>query len=165
MVTCLTSGSCRKENCGYRMDRAFASFMANHKNDFTACHGQTDGRYLVAVGCGRIHIVAEGEPPQGCYLAVIDDVLNCGRLQGPVTVLMDLTAYTGVVEWDVVSQGRDRIEAAHLGNFSIAYVVRDSAFLMMVKVASVIFSRARHKAFLSQAEAEDWLQHRYVAAA
>lgn len=147
------------------MDQARASFEACHRSGYTACFGIPGDRYLIGATQGRLHIVAEGEPPQGCFVAAIEAVLNSGQLQGNVSVLMDLRGYTGVVQWDVVSAVRDRFDMARIADFSIAYVVRDAAFLMLVKVASVIFSKAKHKAFLSPDEAEDWLHLRYEAAA
>lgn len=106
---------------------------------------------------GWLDIVAEGEPEPSLFIEAFNEVEASGQLVGPLLVVADITRYTGVVEWELLFDLRNRLDWRRIAPVHIAYIVRDNAFVPIVKVTSVVFPKAAHKTFLRRKDAMAWL--------
>lgn len=121
------------------------------------CRGTPGQQFWMQIEPGWLDILAEGEPDPHSFIEAFDEVEASGQLVGPLLVVADITRYTGVVEWDLLFALRSRLDWQRISPVHVAYIVRDNAFVPIVKVTSVVFPQAAHKTFLRRKDAMAWL--------
>ena len=104
----------------------------------------------------RLYVLADGEPPGKILIATFAAAVATGALISRST-LIDLTGFTGSVDWDAVRTLRDMTPRGIESTSSVAYVVRNKLFVKLIKIAMTLFPKVRHQAFTSRAEAVAWL--------
>ncbi|MGA2051723.1 MAG: hypothetical protein ABSH19_00285 [Opitutales bacterium] len=121
--------------------------------------GSPAGRFTLCVQQGLLRVTAEGEPIGQDLLVCFRRAQDAGWLQPNMRTLVDLTRFTGVIDWPAIHAikrmapwGTDPGPAPRT-----AYLVRDTLTGMVVKVLSLLFPRSRHRLFLNEAEALAWL--------
>lgn len=142
---------------GIVMDGFLAGSLAALQSGFVTSRGHAGQQFWMQIEPGWLDILAEGEPDPRLFGEAFREVEASGQLAGPLSVLVDITRYTGVVAWDHLFEMRSRINWGLLTPVHIAYIVRDNAFVPIVKVASVVFPDAEHKTFLRRRDALSWL--------
>ena len=122
--------------------------------------GSSFGSVSATVTGGILWVAVENEPSG-------DDIVSClrqardTRLFGTCAdTLVDLTRFTGVVDWEALHQVR---EMAPWGlGWSrpprVAYVSRDRLFGAVIRAVGGVFTSARHRLFRDQAAALAWLR-------
>lgn len=104
-------------------------------------------------------ILIEKEASAEDLIACIKEALQAGWLKLSMPTLVDLTKFTGAVDWDAVRTiskmarwGTDRN-----GISRTAYLVRDGQFNPLVKIVSVLFPLSTHRPFSNLEHALTWL--------
>ena len=124
-------------------------------------HGPPGGRIALKAAGDRLLVAVQGEPAGDCLTKSFREGLDKGVLQPNMRVLVDLTQFTGAVDWGAVFQVRTMApwgKNSDPGASRIAYVVRNKMFGPLIKIASVLFYRSRHRAFDARADAIAWLE-------
>lgn len=137
----------------------FCDFKSMDDGVQRAQHGDGRGWVRIAAQGNRLLIVLEGEPQADTIMAALQTGLDAGWLHVSMMTLVDLTDYVGVVDWASLKRLSELAEWGTVdpGKSAVAYVVRSSAFGMVIKVISALFGRTRHHAFSSRADAVAWL--------
>lgn len=139
------------------MDHVLTRIAQDHPYGRIIVQGREDGRYIVSIDPEWIYLQAEGDPPASELLAIFERVRKMHPLSAEQSVLFDVRHFTGTIDWDAVSELHNRLDWKQFRRFSIAHLVRDSGFALLVKIIGVIFPEAHHKAFREQTDAEAWL--------
>ncbi|WP_114391756.1 hypothetical protein [Oleisolibacter albus] len=105
-------------------------------------------------------VTAADEPPMEEVLRACTLAHEAGMLEGCAAVLVDVTGFVGSIDWSVIRrigaltpwilQSRPQVRAA--------YLIRNSAFALVVKVIAALFPGAEHRVFTSRHQAMVWLQ-------
>lgn len=134
----------------------------------------------VAIDCGtKAGGVSAGQGPGFIWIRVYAeptgaDLVGCigqGRATGLLTrgepVLVDLTAFRGVVDWSAIHAVRDMDAwgegsgaAEPAGKIRIAYVTKDRMFAALIRLVAGLFPKQRHRLFATCHDALAWLHGR-----
>lgn len=108
---------------------------------------------------GVLWVIVEGEATGDNLAAAFRRALDHGVVDLWMPSLVDLTRFTGAVDWAAVRSVRE-MAAWGKGNkpkSRVAYVLRDQRFVALVKIIAVLFPRSHHRAFYDFAEAARWI--------
>lgn len=136
-----------------------ALFTRAEGDDTVIVHGDSSGRVVLRITGTAYYVLVEGEP-EGHFLAdCFRDGIAMGRMPGSRPTLVDLTRFTGCVDWDAIGAIRAmwRLDSDAESSNGIAYVVRNDGFDALIKIVRGLFGRTRHRIFESRAEALSWL--------
>lgn len=146
------------------MDHVLTSIAQDHPNGHIIVQGHVGARYIVSVDPEWIYLRAEGEPAASDLLAAFECVRQVHPLRDEQSLLFDAREFTGTIDWDAVSELHNLIDWKLLRRFSIAHLVRDSGFALIVKIIEVLFPEANHKIFRDEGSAQTWLQEECIRA-
>jgi len=119
-----------------------------------------DGRVWAQLLDGILRISLEDEPAGDCLVAVFRQGIAAGWIKPSMLTLVDLTRFTGSVDWAAVRAVRTMAPwgSGPAGASRVVYVVRSSLFMTLIEVAIALFAKTQHRIFTNQAEALDWLR-------
>ena len=137
-------------------DEAYAAFVEAGGEGIVVARGYPGARFMMKLTPHRLYVLADGEPPGKILIDTFADAIATGALKSRST-LIDLTRFTGSVDWEAVRVLRDMTPRGKESASNVAYVVRNRLFIKLIKIATAIFPKMRHKAFDSHAEAVAWL--------
>lgn len=107
--------------------------------------------------CGAVTLIeVAGEPNGSQLVACLRSGIEQRRMRPPLPVLVDLTEFTGAVDWSAIGKVA-RLSRAHARGTRVAYLVRNPAFALLVKAAAMRFPRSLHRSFLDRRSALAWL--------
>jgi hypothetical protein len=132
-------------------------FIEAHKTAQIIERGRRGARYLMSVEPGWVFFLADGEPNTPDFSDIFGAAMATGHLRGTLAVLLNLSAFTGNVDWDTIKALYASIDWHGIDSLHIAYVVRNQEFATLTKIAGVIFGSAQHRAFIDEAAAIAWL--------
>lgn len=138
-------------------DEVYAAFAEAGEDGDVIVRGLPNARVLMKVTAKRLYLLLDGEPTGKCLSGVFAEAVRRGAIPYSMPALVDLTRFTGQVEWDHVEAVGRMAPWGTDGNSNVAYVVRNHAFHKLIKVASVMFPATRHEIFLNRADAIAWL--------
>lgn len=138
-------------------DTILAAFAAAHPDGHMVVTGRPGARYLMGFQGSLTTFLIDGEPDTKDFTELFDRVFADRLFAGVSTVLIDLIAFTGAVDWGAVKALHDRTACHALRLKKIAYLVRDVQFAPLAKIAGAIFAETEHVAFIDRQEALAWL--------
>ncbi|WP_157089229.1 hypothetical protein [Oceanibaculum pacificum] len=123
------------------------------------CVGAIHGSVTLAVQRDMLWISVTKEAAGEDLLECFRHALASGHLATKMPTLVDLSSFTGNVDWQAIDQIR---QLAPWGTGKgprsrVAYVSRDSFFRFMLKIVEVLFPMTSHRQFDDQAHALEWL--------
>jgi hypothetical protein len=137
-------------------DDVFVAFAEAGGEGIVVARGYPGARFMMKLTPNRLYIMADGEPPGKILIDTFAEAVATGALMSRST-LIDLTRFTGSVDWEAVRIVRDMTPRGIESASKVAYVVRNRLFIKLIKIATAIFPKMHHKAFDSRAEAVAWL--------
>ena len=138
------------------LDEAYAAFAEAGGEGIVVARGYPGARFAMKLTPKRLYVLADGEPTGKILIDTFAEAIATGALKSRST-LIDLTCFTGSVDWEAVRILRDMTPRGIESASSVAYVVRNRLFIKLIKIATAIFPKMHHKAFDSRAEAVAWL--------
>jgi hypothetical protein len=127
-------------------------------NDFIAARS-AQGAVFLRRKDKILWILVEREARAEEILSCLKEALQCDWMKLSMPTLVDLTRFTGAVDWSAirtVSQmarwGTDSNEVAR-----VAYLVRDGQFNAIVKIVAALFPLSAHRPFSNPEHALAWL--------
>ena len=93
------------------------------------------------------------------FLACFRQALDAGVVELSIPTLVDLTRFTGAVDWAAIRAVRDMAAWGRGAKRKsrVAYVVRDDQSAALVKIVAALFPRSRHRPFYNLEHALFWL--------
>jgi len=137
-------------------DDVLTAFAEAGGEGIVITRGPPGARFMMKLTPTRLYVLADGEPEGKCLIEVLAEAVASGKLKSHST-LVDLTRFTGTVDWNAVTTMRGMTPWGMESASSVAYLVRDNLFAKLLKIPTVMFPKIRHKAFISRAEAIAWL--------
>ena len=138
-------------------DEVYAAFVRAGADGDVFAQGAPEARVLLKVAPHRVYVLVDGEPAGKCISGVFADAIRAGKIKRILSALVDLTVFTGSVDWDHIAAVSKMAPWGEDGRCDVAYVVRDNLFHNLIKIAAAMFPATRQQAFLDRAEAEAWL--------
>jgi hypothetical protein len=138
-------------------DELYAIFAKDGGEGVVVAHGAPQARVLLKVTAKRLYLLIDGEPPGKCLSGAFAEAMQSGKIRSSMAALVDLTHFTGEVDWSHVEAVRAMADWGKDGDSNVAYVVRNQMFHGLIKVARAMFADARHETFLNRADAVAWL--------
>lgn len=127
-------------------------------NDFIASSSPQGGIFLRRKD-NLLWILVEKEAASEELVAGFKQALQVGLVKRSMPTLVDLTRFTGAVNWGAIRAvskmarwGTDPNEVAR-----VAYLVRDGQFNALVKIVSALFPLVSHRPFSNREHALTWL--------
>ena len=118
---------------------------------------RADGAVLLAVSPGRLVFEMTGTIPCDYFVDVLADARAAGLLTcDAFSALVDMTSFTGVIDWKVIPKISDVMPKGDSTNKN-AYIVRNTMFTVLTKINAVIFPKTQHRTFSTEGEARMWL--------
>jgi len=118
-----------------------------------------DGVSLHVEG-GLLHIRILGDAPAGGLADCFREALATGVITDSMPALVDLTRFSGRVDWqsvrqisDLVPWGRDETRSSR-----VAYLSDSPWFGAILKVAAALYPRTAHRRFDDAPTALEWLR-------
>ncbi len=91
-------------------------------------------------------------------VGVLADARAAGLLNtDEFSALVDMTKFTGVIDWSVLPQISEVMPKGHCTTNKNAYLVRNDMFAMLAKINIALFPDTQHATFMSEKEARAWL--------
>ena len=137
-------------------DEVLTAFAEAGGAGIIIARGAPGARFMMKLTPMRLYVLADGEPRSKSLIDVLAEAVATGKLKSSST-LVDLTRFTGSVDWEAVKTMRDMSPRGIEDASSVAYVVRNKLFVKLTKILGVMFPKIRHEAFTSRAEAVAWL--------
>jgi hypothetical protein len=104
-------------------------------------------------------ILVEREASAEEIVSCLSQALQCDWMKLSMPTLVDLTRFTGAVDWSAIRTvskmarwGTDSNEVAR-----VAYLVRDGQFNAIVKIVAALFPLSSHRPFSNPEHAMTWL--------
>lgn len=138
-------------------DEVYAAFVRAGADGDVFAQGAPGARVLLKVTAKRIYVLVDGEPAGKCISGVFADAIQAGKIKHSLSALVDLTIFTGTVDWDHVAAVSKMAPWGKDGACNVAYIVRDNLFHNLIKIAATMFPQTRQQSFLDRGEAEAWL--------
>ncbi|MBU6298114.1 MAG: hypothetical protein KJS68_07700 [Alphaproteobacteria bacterium] len=138
-------------------DEVHAAFAEAGEAGDVIVRGAPHARVLLKITAKRLYLLIDGEPPGKCLSGVFIDAIRNSKLKRSMSALVDLTGFTGQVDWDHVGAVRRLAAWGRDGRSNVAYIVRNEMFHGVIKVARAMFDETRHEIFFDRADATAWL--------
>jgi hypothetical protein len=138
------------------LDEVYATFVDAGGDGVVVAHGQPGARFMMKLTPERLYVLVDGEPPGKILIDTFAEATASGALKSRST-LIDLTRFTGSVDWDAVMSLREMTPRGIESASNVAYVVRDKLFATLIKITTAIFPKIRQQAFTARADAIAWL--------
>ena len=129
-------------------------------HEIALASGGSRGRILLRIVNDLLFIDIVGEPSGPDLVDCFRRALATGRLKASMRAMVDLTEFSGAVDWRAVDTiarmapwGRGRP-----GEARVAYVVRNQPFFLLIKAAWARFPLVQYRIFFSRPEAMVWLE-------
>jgi hypothetical protein len=112
---------------------------------------------MLAVSPRRLVIRMAGAFHSEHIIGVLQDAGAAGILTSDdFCALVDMTDFTGVIDWEVIPQITEVMPKGDSRNKN-AYIVRNDMFTALAKINAVLFPQTEHATFLTENEARAWL--------
>ncbi|MBU0723920.1 MAG: STAS/SEC14 domain-containing protein [Alphaproteobacteria bacterium] len=138
----------------------FLEFGATAQSvNFECASGGAYGRVKLAINRGILWLTIEDDASGDDLLACFQQALASGHLPPTIPTLVDLTGFTGHVEWPAIHRIRNLAPwgTGKDARSQVAYVSRDSFFRFMLKIVAVLFPLTQHRLFDDRDSALHWL--------
>lgn len=133
-------------------------FIANHPGATIVMRDKATGLAILAVSPGRVALTVTGTISSEHIVGVLQDANIAERLgSDQFNALIDLSAYTGAVDWKDIQQIKEIMPKGDSHTNKNAYVVRNALYMMVAKITAAFFAHTECAAFLSEKEARAWL--------
>jgi hypothetical protein len=118
-----------------------------------------EGGVFVRRRDGVLWVMVEGEASGDNLVSAFRQAIDQGVIDLWMPSFVDLTRFTGAVDWAAVRTVRDMAAwgRGHKPKSRVAYVLRDRRVVALVKIVAVLFPRSNHRAFYDFAEAARWI--------
>ena len=137
--------------------RVYAAFVRAGADGDVFSQGAPGARVLLKVTPKRVYVLVDGEPAGKSLSGVFGDAIRAGKIKHSLSALVDLTIFTGSVDWDHVVAVSKMAEWGKNETSHVAYIVRDNIFHNLIKIAATMFPSTRQQSFLDRGDAEAWL--------
>ena len=114
-------------------DEVYVAFAEAGAEGIVIARGAPGARFMMKVTPARLYVLADGEPDGKCLIEVLAEAIASGKLKSHST-LVDLTRFTGIVDWDAISTMREMTPLGMESVSSVAYIVRDNLFAKLLKI-------------------------------
>lgn len=138
-------------------DEVYAAFERAGADGDVFVQGAPQARVLLKVTPKRLYVLVDGEPAGKAISGVFSDAIRAGKINYSLSALVDLTLFTGSVDWDHIAAVSKMAPWGKDGTSIVAYVVRSNIFHNLIKIAATMFPDTKQQSFLDRAEAEAWL--------
>jgi len=139
------------------MDTAEEIFAERNPGAAIFARDRAEGTVLLAVSPGRLVFKMTGTIPCDYFVEVLADARDAGLFTSDAfSALVDMTNFTGVIDWKVIPKISDVMPKGDSTNKN-AYIVRNTMFTVLTKINAVIFPKTQHRTFSTEAEARAWL--------
>jgi len=122
--------------------------------------GTAENGVSLRVEDGLLQISIHGDPPAGGLVDCFREAFATGTVAESMPVLVDLTRFSGRVDWpsiraigDLTPWGHDRSRSPR-----VAYLSDSPWFGALLKVAAALYPRTAHRRFDDASTARDWLR-------
>jgi hypothetical protein len=139
--------------------------MTTAKEDFAArnpgarifARQEADGGIMLAVSPRRLVFCMAGAFHSEHIIGILQDAGAAGILTSDdFCALVDMTAFTGVINWEVIPQITEVMPKGNSLNKN-AYIVRNDMFAKLAKINGALFPNTQHATFMTEKEARTWL--------
>ncbi|HXJ03297.1 MAG TPA: hypothetical protein VNH44_18910 [Micropepsaceae bacterium] len=141
-----------------RTDNFFSDFQQSNENTIFITRGPPSAQIRLKVSLDRLYFVAEGEPSGLSLVDCIREGMVKGVLHDSMRTLVDMTRFTGAVDWAALHTIRDMAKWGSEGDSRVAYVVRNNVFDALIKIVQILFADTRHRTFDNFPDAIAWLE-------
>ena len=120
--------------------------------------GRPRAAVLGAVTAHRLVLKVIGAVHAENLTGTLQDMRAAGHLtDDDFSALIDLTEFTGAIDWDEVKKIRDVMPKGQSASNKNAYLVHDDFLALVAKITEVLFPQTACAAFTTEAEARAWL--------
>ena len=130
---------------------------AQQSDPVVITHGPDAGRVTLIAGGPFLRIRVEGEARGEIFVRCVREAVAQGIVHKNTCSLIDLTLFTGTVDWKALNIIRDMTPWGEGRETRVAYLVRNNRFGLVVKVVEVLFGGLRHRIFNNADEAIAWV--------
>ncbi|HEX3485858.1 MAG TPA: STAS/SEC14 domain-containing protein [Micropepsaceae bacterium] len=141
-----------------RTDKFFTDFQQSNENTIFISSGPASAQIRLKASFDRLYVIADGEPSGQSLVECFRKGVEKGAVHASMRTLVDLTRFTGAVDWRALHTIRDMGLGSAEGQSRVAYVVRNNVFDAIIKVVQILFVNARHRTFENPADAIAWLE-------
>jgi hypothetical protein len=134
-------------------------FVLSNKGDIIV-QGSNEGSVSLDFIDGILWVLVEGEPSGDDLQSCIKQALDAGVLGLNMNTIVDVTRFTGTVDWQAVRAIKDLAPwgTGGIEQPRIAYIARDDVFGMLIRIICALFPRCHHRLFLDKTVALEWLE-------
>ena len=138
----------------------YSDFNKATENSVVITRGNDFGRISLKADSDRLFVLIGGELHGAHFLECFREGLETGVLHPNMRTLVDLTGFTGAVDWGAVFTLRTLTSWGNKGvdQSRVAYVVRNDMFGALIKIVRVLFFNTQHRTFDNYVDAIAWLQ-------
>lgn len=141
----------------FDQDARLASFVRCHENVSVFVQKDSGGTVLMAVAGERMQVRIEDEADCSLALEVCRQAVAKGVLKARVDVLIDLSAFIGVIDWGAIADIRALLPWGAGTKNRAAYVFRDRRNALLLKIMAAMFPAVEHQEMENVADACKWL--------
>ncbi len=109
---------------------------------------------------GLLHVCVAGDPPGGALADCFREAFSSGALVASVPTLVDLSRFTGRVDWASLRQISNLVPWARDTGRSprVAYLTNSPWFSALLKIVAEFYPRSTHRRFDDAPAALAWLR-------
>ena len=141
-----------------RISNFYSDFKHSNENTIFITRGPASAQIRLKASGERLYFIVEGEPSGQSLVDCIREGIHKGVVHASMRTLVDMTRFTGAVEWSALHTIRDMAAWGTDGDSRVAYVVRNSVFDAVIKIVQVLFPNTRHRTFDNFPDAVAWLE-------
>jgi hypothetical protein len=141
-----------------RISNFYTDFHQSNENTIFITRGPASAQIRLKASGERLYVVAEGEPSGKSLVDTFREGIDKGAVHESMRTLVDMTRFTGAVEWSALHTIRDMGAWGSEGDARVAYVVRNNVFDAVIKIVQILFPDARHRTFDNFTDAIAWLE-------
>jgi hypothetical protein len=134
------------------------AFARKYPGAVVFTHGRKGASVMLAVAPHRLVLKIDGTIQSENVVGLLKDMRAAGHLASDdFNALIDLTAFTGVIDWDEIKKISDVMPKGASRTNKNAYLVHDTFLAMVAKITSALFPQTECAAFTTEKEARAWL--------
>ncbi len=119
-------------------------------------------RVTLSIDGNFLRVDVAGESLDGSIVDCFREAIAAGAVRANMVTLVDLSNFTGGVEWPAIHAIADLIPwGSEVGRPSrVAYVTKSAWFAALLKLVSVLFPKSQHRQFSGVHNAVQWLRQK-----